>query len=355
MKRTPKYVGLDVHQATTVAVVREESGRIIARTIVPTEATALTEFFGGVHGSVHVTFEEGTQAQWLHDLLVPLVARVVVSNRRDERRHGTKSDWRDAEELADLLRREAVRPIYHASAPPSAELKEFARAYINVVQDGTRVMSRVKALYRARAIRTRGHAVYRAEHRTTWVAQLPAGAVRFRADALYTELDVLQTLRAKAKTALFTAARRHPGWPVLRTIPFLGPVRVALLLAILQTPWRFRTKRQLWAYAGLAVSTRATAEYQLAGRTPVRRRRAPLTRGLNRNHHPLIKAIFKGAATAATTRSGALHDFYQRLVAGGMREELARVTLTRKLAALTLHLWKTGEAYNPAKLTQQVC
>ena len=35
----------------------------------------------------------------------------------------------------------------------------------------------------------------------------------------------------------------------------------------------------------------------------------------------------------------------------GMREELARVTLTRKLAALTLHVWKTGESYDPAKLT----
>jgi hypothetical protein len=311
------------------------------------------EFFRGVHGSVHVTFEEGTQAQWLHDLLVPVVARVVVCNRRDERRHGTKSDWRDAEELADLLRRDAVRPVYHARAIAGADLKEFARAYINVVQDGTRVMSRLKALYRARAIRTRGRAVYSAEERTTWLAQLPAGAVRFRAEGLYAELEVLQRLRVEAKTALLTAARRHPGWPVLRAIPFLGPIRVALLLAILQTPWRFRTKRNLWAYAGLAVTTRSTAEYRLEGDTPVRRRRRPLTRGLNRNHHPLIKAIFKSAATAATTRSGALQEFYQRLVTGGMREELARVTLTRKLAALTLHLWKTGEAYDPAKLTRQ--
>ena len=46
-------------------------------------------------------------------------------------------------------------------------------------------------------------------------------------------------------------AQRDPAWRVLRTIPFLGPVRVALLLATMQTPWRFRTKRHLWAYAGL--------------------------------------------------------------------------------------------------------
>jgi len=355
MKRTVKYVGLDVHQATTVAAVREEGGRVIAREVLPTEAAALTEFFRTMRGSIHVTFEEGTQAQWLHDLLVPVVERVIVCNRRDVRRQGTKSDWHDAEELADLLRRDAVRPVYHSTTPPGAELKELARTYVNLVEDSTRVMARVKALYRARAIRTRGGAVYSARQRAQWLAQLPAGAVRGRAEALYTELEVLQALRSRAKAALLTAARRHPGWAVLRGIPFLGPVRVALLLAVLQTPWRFRTKRNLWAYAGLAVTTRATAQYELEGRRPVRRRRRAMTRGLNQNYHRLAKAIFKSAATAATVRPGGLQDFYHHLVAGGMREEMARVTLTRKFAALTLRLWKTGEAYDPAKLTRQVC
>ena len=355
MKRTAKYVGLDVHQATTVAVVREESGRVIARTVVPTDAGALTELVRGMHGTIHVVFEEGTQAQWLHDLLQPLVARVVVCNRRDARRHGAKTDWHDAAELADLLRRDAVRPVYHDAPQPAGELKELARTYVTLVADSTRVMSRVKALYRARAIRTPGRTVYSPRDRATWLAQLPPGAVRWRAEALYAELAVLQDLRRKAKRVLGTAARQHSAWAGLRAIPGLGLVRVALLLALLQTPWRFRTKRQLWAYAGLAVTTWTTAEYQLEGRTPVRRRRAPLTRGLNRNHHPLIKAIFKGAATTAMTRPGAFQEFYHHLVASGMREELARVTLTRKLAALTLRLWKTGEAYDPAKLTSAVC
>jgi hypothetical protein len=37
----------------------------------------------------------------------------------------------------------------------------------------------------------------------------------------------------------------------------------------------------------------------------------------------------------------------------GMREEMARVTLARKMAALTLRLWKKGEHYDPAQLTKQ--
>ena len=92
MKRTTKYVGLDVHQESTVCSVREEGGRVIARTIVPTETSAIIEFFRGMRGTIHVVFEEGTQAQWLHDLIAPLVARVVVCDRRGERRHANKND-----------------------------------------------------------------------------------------------------------------------------------------------------------------------------------------------------------------------------------------------------------------------
>src|SRR5437016_986908 len=78
MKRTTKYVALDVHQATTVASVREESGRVIARSVLPTDAAPILEFFRGMRGTIHVAFEEGTQAQWLHDLLAPRVDRVIV-------------------------------------------------------------------------------------------------------------------------------------------------------------------------------------------------------------------------------------------------------------------------------------
>ena len=128
MKRTTKYVALDVHQASTVTSVREESGRVIARSILPTEEPAIVEFFRGMRGAVHVAFEEGTQAQWLHDLLVPLVDRVVVCDRRGESQQGNKGDQVDADQLSELLRRGGLRAVYHGSAH-RADLKEFTRTY----------------------------------------------------------------------------------------------------------------------------------------------------------------------------------------------------------------------------------
>src|SRR5881396_2485758 len=335
MKRTTKYVAFDVHQATTVASVREEGGRVIARSVLPTDGGALTEFVRGMRGARHVTFEEGTQAQWLYDLLAPLVDRVVVCNRRGAPHQGNKGDQIDADQLSELLRRGALRAVYHGSAD-RVTLKELTRTYRNLVEDATRVMLRLKALFRARAIPTRGTTVYQARARGQWLARLLEAGARFRAEALYAELDVLRQLRPKAKAVMITEARQDPAWRVLRTIPFLGPVRVALLLATMQTPWRFRTKRNLWAYAGLVVVTHSTADYELVAGRPQRRCRAPLTRGLNRNHNRVLKEVFKGAATAAKARPGPLQDWYDGLVARGMREELARVTLARKLAAITL-------------------
>jgi transposase len=215
------------------------------------------------------------------------------------------------------------------------------------------VRLRLKALFRARAIPTPGQQLYHPAGRSQWLAQLPDRGARVRAEALYAELEVLQALRPRAKAALVAEARRDPAWALLQTIPFYGPVRVAVLLATMQTPWRFRTKRNLWAYAGLAVVTRSSSDYMIIAGRAVRRRRAPLTRGLNRNHNRVLKDGFNGAATAATARPGPLQDWYQGRLAGGMRAELASVSLARKLAALTLRLWKTGERYDPAKLTRQ--
>lgn len=152
MTRTTKYVTLDVHQATTVTSVREEGGRVLARSVLDTHGPTLVEFFRGMRGAIHVAFEEGTQAQWLHDLLVPVVDRVVVCNRRGEPRHGNKGDHTDADQLSALLWRGGLRSVYHGSAH-HADLKELTRAYRSLVEDSTRVMLRLKALFRARAIR----------------------------------------------------------------------------------------------------------------------------------------------------------------------------------------------------------
>ena len=70
-----KYIGLDVHQATISVAVLDHSGKLIMECVLETKASTILEFFAGLRGTLSVTFEEGTSAAWLHDLLRPHVAR----------------------------------------------------------------------------------------------------------------------------------------------------------------------------------------------------------------------------------------------------------------------------------------
>jgi transposase len=346
-----QYLAFDVHQATVVATMRDEGGGIVMRATVPTEAKAVLRLVQTAGPRVYVAFEEGTQAQWLHDVVAPHAERVVVCSTRGENRRGNKSDRLDADRLSERLRLGSLSSVFHG-ATDLLTLRELVRNYNNLVEDSTRVMQRIKALFRARAIRTPGVSVYRMSQRKEWLAQLTAGP-RLRAATLLAELDLLLELRVKAKRAMIVEARRQPAWKILRSIPFLGPVRVAQIVAIMRTPFRFRTKRNLWPYAGLAVVTRSSADQEFADGRLRRRKKAALTRGLNRNHNRVLKAAFKGAANAATARPGPLRDYYEASLARGVRDELAKVTLARKIASVTLRLWKKGELWDPDKLTMQ--
>jgi hypothetical protein len=65
------------------------------------------------------------------------------------------------------------------------------------------------------------------------------------------------------------------------------------------------------------VVTHSSSDYAFQEGRVVRRRRAPPTRGLNRNHNRAIKNVFKGAARAAAAHPGTLQDFYHGMLERG--------------------------------------
>jgi hypothetical protein len=77
-----KYIGLDVHQATISVAVMDSKGKVVMECILETKAATILEFFAGLRGTLAVTFEKGTWAAWLHDLLKPHVAKLVRSTGR---------------------------------------------------------------------------------------------------------------------------------------------------------------------------------------------------------------------------------------------------------------------------------
>jgi transposase len=329
-------------------------GKLLMECVLETKASTIVGFIEGLRGSLYLTFEEGTSAAWLHDLLQPHVSRLVVCDPRKAAllKDGNKSDRIDARKLAELLRTNQLKAVYHGEHGMRS-LKELGRSYLTITQDTTRVMNRIKSVYRSWAIPCAGTAVYNRRHRAEWLAKLVEPGVRIRAEHLFEQLDSLEPLRQAARRELLRESRKHAAVKLLRQIPSIGPIRSALLVAIVQTPHRFRTKRQLWAYAGFAVQTYDSGEFRMV-RGKVRRNRERITvRGLNRNHNHDLKNLLKGAAISAIERPGPLQDFYAALVAKGMRPSMARLTLARKIAAITLVIWKKGVSFDPKQLQRQ--
>jgi transposase len=349
-----KYIGLDVHQATISVAVLDSAGKLVMECILETKAATILEFIHGLRGSLRVTFEEGTCAAWLHDLLKPHVTEVVVCDPRKNAllKAGNKNDRIDARKLADLLRTGLLSSVYHGENGVRT-LKESARGYLALNRDVTRVMNRVKAIYRSWAIPCAGQRVYAPRYRSQWLGKIAETGVRRRAEIYYQQLDGLRTLRQHVRRDLLAESGKHSAMKLLRQIPSIGPIRAALLIALMQTPHRFRTKRQLWAYSGLALKTSTSGEFRFVQGQLKRSRKLLAIRGLNANHNHDLKNIFKGAATRAAIVPGPFQEFHAALIARGMKPTMARLTLARKIAAITLLVWKKGVRFDAEYLKQQ--
>jgi transposase len=346
------YVGMDVHRASIVIVVLNGAGKVVMQSVIETGAERVRGYLKQLRGKVYVTFEEGTQAHWLQEVVRPLVTEVVVCDPRHNKlmQSGNKSDRVDAQRLAELLRLGSLKAVYHGDNGMQC-LKELVRSYDCLVSDTTRVMNRLKAIYRGRAIGCAGHDIYRPDRREQWLAKLTERGTKQRASFLYQQLAALKPLRHEAKRMMVKEARRQRAYPWLMSVPQFGSVSVAQLLAIVSTPHRFRSKRQFWTYIGLAVVTRSTADHEVVNGVLRRRQRPVSTRGLNRNHNHVLKRVFKNAATGAC-HSGPFKAAYDLRVQQGMVPSLARLTVARQLAATTLALWKSGAQFNPERMTQ---
>src|ERR1700675_492516 len=138
-----KYIGMDVHQATISVAVRDSRGNLVMEAILETKAETILQFIRGLCGSLHVNFEEGTWAAWLSEL------------------------W--------YLNK--LNPVYHGEHGMRT-LKELARSYITMTRDLTRVMSRLKAIYRGWGIACAGQQVYAPRYRAEWLAKISEAGVR---------------------------------------------------------------------------------------------------------------------------------------------------------------------------------
>lgn len=344
-----RYIGLDAHGKSSTFAVIGPSGRKLRNDVVETNGAALVQYVRSIPGRKHLCLEEGTHSAWLHEILSPHVAEIVVAGITESR--GQKSDELDAFRRAEELRTGTVKTPVFKAPRRFRRLRELSRVHSMLVRDVVRVQCRLKAMYRSRGISTAGMGVYSSGTREDWLRKLPVSS-RWATEILHEEYDRLLALKKAAEAELVTEAGKHPIARTLATAPGMGPIRVAQLLPIVITPHRFRTRSQFWAYCGLGIVMRSSSDWIQDRTGQWVRAQVKQTRGLNRNHNSRLKQIFKGAATTILIHHPAdpLHEHYQRLTAAGTKPNLAKLTIARQLAAIVLRMWKNEKEYDPNQL-----
>jgi transposase len=253
-----KYIGLDDHATSCSFGVLSEHGKRLGSAVVETSGQALVGFVGSIAGCRHLCLEEGTRSNWLYELLSPHVYQIVVTHA--EKHPGDKDDIRDAFRLAEQLRTGTVKPVFKDKEQFSL-LRALSDVYRKIKSDKVRVQNRIRALFRSRGVPEFDRTIYVKSQQEKWLKKLPPLYVA-AGRLLYAEHDAIAEVKKEASKLLLEQSRRHAISRVLQTCPGLGEVRVALLMATVVSPHRFRTKRQFWSYCGLAVVMRSSSDWE---------------------------------------------------------------------------------------------
>ncbi|MFQ5590541.1 MAG: transposase [Phycisphaerae bacterium] len=336
------YIAMDVHCSHTTLEAQTRGGRVIRRLDLPTEPGPLINAVKEIPGPRGVVIEESTMADWGYRLLRPFANEVIVCDPRRNRlvSDGDKDDSVDPGKLAELYRLNALRSVHHPQRRSMMDQRRWVWLYLDQVELAVASKNKIKAAYRFHGVRYGQEDVYDKEARRLWLERLPSRGARQQMELRYRNLDQVEAERYRLGARLERIAARHPVVKTFLEIPGYGPVYGMTFWVIVDSPWRFKTVRKLWTYAGLGLQ-RNKSGMPKAGKP---HSNGPLH--LNAQCNRRLKNVAKGVAMSALARGdNAFARVYERLVAQGISPSNARLTVVRKALAVPWAMRKRGERY----------
>lgn len=341
-----RYIGLDAHSESCTLAIVGPSGRRLHHERLETNAHVLKSVISTVRRPRELCIEEGNLSAWLFEELSPIVDEMLVVI--PEKPKGSKSDLRDAWNLADGLRMRAFERKVFKEPSRYRGLREAVRAHYVTTRDKVRCNTRIHALCRGRGRAELAKLLYDPESRADALMELPDD-LRTRAAIYCDQLDGQTRCVSQAERWLKQEAKSVDVVQRIETAPGIAIVRASYIVATVVTPHRFRTSRQFWAYCGLGIVTHSSSDWSPDRQGGWVRKNVQQTRGLNVNRNPLLKNVFKGAAMAvANMPDHPLGDAYRRLIER-TKPNLALLTIARRLSAAVLAMWKNNEDYDPTR------
>jgi len=323
------FIGLDAHSATSTFAVVDSNGQCILRETVSTSEQSLGRVLDKIHGERHLTFEESTISQWLYLQLVDKVDELLICNPTYvAQKSGAKTDFRDALHLAQELRTNHLKPVYHDNSH-WIQLRVSVSGYLDIVEEIVRFKNRLKAVFRSEAIGTDENSFYKNYER---VKELKNPSAKFVAENLFNQVDFLEKEKLKYQDQFEKNKKLYRPVRNLMTIPGISIIRANIICAIVCQPSRFENKHRFWGYCMLVRHIQKSG-----GRIY----------GNKRFHgRKELRNVFIGAAENAMRTDSQLRDHYDALKAKGVDHKEAKLSLARRIASVALCLLKNNDKYN---------
>lgn len=331
------FVGIDAHSKQCSIKAISDQGKDILQVSVPTEQKKLRQAISGLPRPVWVMVESSCLAGYVKDSLEKVVDRVIVCETRENRwiaKSDDKSDHKDAERLAKLLRFDEYKEV-HVPRGVGRDRREILRLYQKAQGDVSRIKNRIKAKYREHGISTVGvgDQVYSEKHRGAWLKLIKRPHIRFGLQVLYQQLDGEELSRDALLEKLVTLMKSTREYQLLQTIPGVGKVLGAVMAAIIDDPFRFAGKRKLWSYAALGVSQRWSGDPKKAQ-----------VKG-SKTGNRVLKYAAMNATMCALRGTNKFSRHYDKMVADGISPGMAKRTIARNILATALAMLKSKTAY----------
>lgn len=341
--RTESFIGLDIHSSFTEMAVVNTSGQITARTRCDTTIPDIVEVLQSVRRPRSLTLEEGPLAGWLARNLRQHVDRLIVCDPRRNHwiaKEGDKDDDIDAEKLANLLRGGFLKEVHQNDTLERAILKQHVAFYHDRVRERVRQGHQVVALLRRQGIFAGISQLHDEQDRPRLLKKLPRSKVLLADfDLLWNAYELLLKQEAELREGLIHLARKESQVRRFIQVPGIAWIRGITFFVYIDTPHRFPTKSALWRYSGIGLERKRSGQ----GPTKIR-----LAQGANRR----LKDVLMGAAkTASAAGDNPFADKYHYWTQEeGEHPSTARRNVARCLASVLWSMWKTGSAYDPARI-----
>ncbi len=321
-----KYIGMDAHSKNSYFVVLSRDGKVLYREKVETREDTILEFVRSIKGSKKLSYEEGVMSQWLYILLKDEVDELIVC--QPPKSKGAKNDWLDAAEIADLLRVNRLKSVFH-SDDVLMNLRVLISGYDDLLQEIIRTKNRYSAIYRESGIPTSGKDFYEDQE---LLLKLDTEQRQLVGNSLYEQIQLLELHKQEYVKRLNQNIYNYKPVKLLKGIPGIGTIRANHVVAVMVTPYRFARKGNLIAYSRLTKHGRMS-DGKLYGRR----------RSLGQ---PILKDAFRGAALCSLNGNNAFRREYDKQRAVGRNDKEARNKIAKMVASTVLGVWKSGKPYD---------